>query len=176
MQSAETTRTFVSRRNILSLPSSWQTNNHFKYFWKTRWFSFTGTRLEGQNRPHCEFLFKYVVGPVIRNALSLSRTTVYSSPGKPSTCPERTGKLCWAGTLPCISRIISGCHRQVFVKFNAGYKKGKMVSSQNFYVTTRKEKIQCHMDSLTFLEVLCSHKGFVDRQAVPPEECPCAHH
>ena len=31
--------------------------------------------------------------------------------------------------------------RQVFVKFNAAFKKGEMVSSQNFYVLTRKEKL-----------------------------------
>lgn len=72
---------------------------------------------------------------------SFSQITVYSSPGQHFTCPEQMGTVCWEVTLPCISWIVSGSLRQVFVKFNAAFKRGEMVSSQNFYVTTRKEKL-----------------------------------
>lgn len=69
MQSTEAMRTSVSRRNILYLPSSWQTNDHFSIFGKPDGFFLPRHFLKG--RLHCEFFLTMQCEPAFRNAVSL---------------------------------------------------------------------------------------------------------
>lgn len=126
MQSAEATRISLSRTDMLYLPSSWQANDHFRFFWKTRWFPFTQTLLEGQDQPHCEFLFKHAVWACLQKCFQPSPRNNLRQPWQAFTRPEqsRQGMLGWGDSLVAL-KVISGSRRQAFVKFNACCKKRK---------------------------------------------------